>query len=146
MEFFITELTLSLLKEKFESFCHSMAGLKVVENPNLEKFINTFEASKSYSKTFVVIEKESGDIVGSVRGLLDYKFLRGGSIGGRIEEVSVNPKYQGNGLGSLLMQYVLEYLNGEGCYKIELACDQKLAPFYEKFGFQGLEVEMKMYT
>jgi hypothetical protein len=41
---------------------------------------------------------------------------------------------------------VLEYLKQKGCYKIELACDKELTPFYEKFWFQGLEVEMKMYS
>ncbi len=146
MEFFITELTLPLLKEKFKSLNASLSWLKVAENVDLQKFIDVFEQSKSYSKTFVVIEQSSWNIVGCVRGLLDYKYIRWGSIGGRVEEITFHPDYQWKWLGSKLMAHVLEYLKAEGCYKIELACEEKLVSFYEKFWFQGMDVEMKMYV
>jgi len=146
MDFEIKELTLPLLKEKIESFIDSLQALKTDKNVSKEKMYEIFEKSKNNSKTFVIIEKSSGNIIGSVRWVIDYKFIRGGVIGGRVEEVVLHPEYQGKWLGSKLMAHVLEYLKQKGCYKIELACREELIPFNRKFWFEVSETEMKLYT
>jgi len=67
MDFEIKELTLPLLKEKIESFIDSLQALKTDKNVSKEKMYEIFEKSKNNSKTFVIIEKSSGNIIGSVR-------------------------------------------------------------------------------
>lgn len=146
MDFEIKELTLPLLQEKIESFIDSLQALKTDKNVSKEKMYEIFEKSKGNSKTFIIIEEGLWNIIWSVRGVLDYKFIRGWVIAWRVEEVVLHPDFQWKWLGKMLLEKVLNYLKEQGCYKIELACREELIPFYEKFWFEVSENEMKLYT
>ena len=58
-----------------------------------------------------------------------------GALNFEIVDVAVDPQYQGQGLGRIIMQYIMEYLNEnapEGAY-ITLLAD--VPELYKKFGF-----------
>jgi ribosomal protein S18 acetylase RimI-like enzyme len=58
-----------------------------------------------------------------------------GALNFEIVDVAVDPQYQGQGLGSIIMQNIMEYLNenaSEGAY-ITLLAD--VPELYKKFGF-----------
>ena len=82
---------------------------------------------------FVAIFK--GKVIGATTLLIEQKFIHDGGKVGHIEDVVVSKEFQSKGIGVIIMQTVLEYAKGQGCYKTILDCDDTVKPFYEKIGF-----------
>lgn len=62
-----------------------------------------------------------------------------------IKDVVVRPEYQGKGIGRMLIQELMKYVNdhgvsGTGIF-IELCAEPDKIPFYEKFGFDSNEAQ-----
>ncbi len=52
-----------------------------------------------------------------------------------IQDLMVHPDYQGWGIGTELMHKMIAHLKELHIYIISVVYDEKLKPFYEKFGF-----------
>lgn len=52
-----------------------------------------------------------------------------------IQDLMVLPECQGKGIGSELMNRMIEYLKLNKIYMISVIFDEELKSFYEKFGF-----------
>ena len=55
-----------------------------------------------------------------------------------IQDLIVHPAYQGNGIGTELMKRMLAYLKEKRIYMVSVIFEERLRPFYEKFGFGTL--------
>jgi len=102
-------------------------------------------AKKQDSYTYVAIDSTEGQIVGTIKLLVEQKFLRGLAVAGHIEEVATRKGYEGQGIASKLMKAVLKKAKVLGCYKVILDCHQELVGFYGRFGFKEDGVAMKVY-
>jgi|SRR3989344_3406936 len=93
----------------------------------LGRIIN--EISKENSKTWVA---KSGDQVVGFIGVSE-----DGEIG-RIEALHVLPNFQGQGIGTKLLNTALDYLEGSKKIAIEVVSyNKKAIKFYESFGFEN---------
>ena len=66
-----------------------------------------------------------------------------------IKDVVVIPEYQKKGIGRMLINEILKYVNDNGIPNteifVELCAMPKVVPFYEKFGFDSNEaIRLKM--
>jgi ribosomal protein S18 acetylase RimI-like enzyme len=61
---------------------------------------------------------------------------------GLIEDVAVDPKLRGKGIGKKLIKNLIKYSVKENCDKVSLSSSEKNVPFYEKIGFQVNELQM----
>ena len=52
-----------------------------------------------------------------------------------IQDLMVHPDYQGRGIGTDQMKKMIDYLKKKHIYMISVDFEEKLKPFYEKFGF-----------
>jgi dATP pyrophosphohydrolase len=52
-----------------------------------------------------------------------------------IQDLMVHPDYQGKGIGTELMNRVIAYLKTHGIYMISVVFEERLKPFYKRFGF-----------
>ncbi len=52
-----------------------------------------------------------------------------------IQDLMVHPDYQGKGVGTNLMKMMITYLKEKHIYMISVIFEEKLKPFYDKFGF-----------
>lgn len=52
-----------------------------------------------------------------------------------IQDLMVNPAYQGRGIGTDLMKKMIACLKEKHIYMISVIFEESLKPFYEKFGF-----------
>ena len=63
-----------------------------------------------------------------------------------IKDVVVIPEYQGKGVGRILIDELLKYINDNGIKGteifVELCAMPDVIPFYEKFGFESNEASM----
>jgi len=80
---------------------------------------------------FFGVEQPSGRLVAMARALTDgvYKAM--------VFDVIVLPEHQGAGLGSGVMERLLDHPAVRGAHHVELYCLPELEPFYERWGFTG---------
>ena len=55
-----------------------------------------------------------------------------------IQDLMVCPDYQGSGIGTALMDKMIEYLKEKRIYMISVVYEERLKPFYERFGFYNM--------
>lgn len=53
-----------------------------------------------------------------------------------IQDLMVHPDYQGKGIGTELMHMMISQLKKNRIYMISVVFDEKLLPFYKRFGFE----------
>lgn len=76
----------------------------------------------------LALDDDTGNVVGYVTAVSD------GILSAYIPLLEVLPTYQGQGVGTRLMQRILEQLSN--LYIIDLTCDPHLQPFYERLGMR----------
>lgn len=74
-----------------------------------------------------------GRLIGAGRGISD------GALRAAIYDLVVLPEYQGNGIGTMIMEYLLERANAE---IIMLFANPGKEPFYSRFGFRKMKTAM----
>jgi len=76
----------------------------------------------------LAIDTANGAVVGFVTALSD------GVTAAYVPHLEVLPAYQGQGIGTALMEHLLARLRG--LYMIDLLCDPDVQPFYERLGMR----------
>ncbi|KAG8853831.1 hypothetical protein FRB96_007971 [Tulasnella sp. 330] len=110
--------------------------------------INESVAHSGLPPTYVVIaivNKENDQIVATGTVFMEWKFLRGLSLVGHIEDIAVDKKVQGKRLGLRVVTALTEISEALGAYKTILNCSVDNIPFYEKCGYKQKEREMARY-
>lgn len=140
----VKELTKKEFLKQFDSFIETLENLKPsggISKKRLKKF---FELSIKQWPTFVAVKKD-GEVIGSIKVLIEAKLIRGGQYAGKIEDFAVKKWFEGLWIGSKLIKKALTYCNKKEVYKVTLSCRENLLPFYEKFGFEKYSTNMKIY-
>lgn len=52
-----------------------------------------------------------------------------------IQDLMIHPNYQKHGIGTKLMNDMLDYLKSRHIFMISVIFEERLRPFYERFGF-----------
>lgn len=55
-----------------------------------------------------------------------------------IQDLMVRPDYQGRGIGTDLMEKMIDYLKNKHIYMISVVFDESLKALYKKFGFYNM--------
>ena len=84
-------------------------------------------------KTVVVLL--NGVIVGTGAVFIEKKFAHNGGKAAHIEDVAVHKSYQGQGIGKLVVNKLIEIAERAKVYKVILNCSDENIGFYNKFGF-----------
>jgi len=97
-----------------------------------------YEWAKLYNKIFeqgsiIYVMQHGEDLIATVKLLIEIKF--GDSVG-HIEDVVVDEPWRRRGIGSKVMQFVIDQARAQGCYKIVLMTKPHNASFYESLGFK----------
>lgn len=91
--------------------------------PSPERHLEVLRGSAA-----VVLARDGERVVGFVTAVGD------GVLSAYIPLLEVLPEHQGRGIGSELMQRVLEKLGD--LYMVDLCCDAELEAFYRRFGLE----------
>lgn len=75
----------------------------------------------------LAFDDETSSVVGFTNAISD------GVLAAFIPLLEVLPDWQGRGIGSELVRRMIDQLSA--LYSIDLACDDDVVPFYERFGF-----------
>jgi GNAT superfamily N-acetyltransferase len=61
------------------------------------------------------------------------------NLGSQIRFMAVDDRYQGKGIGRLLMEHMEEIVRNKGCKETILHAREIALPFYEKLGYRSIE-------
>lgn len=125
-------------------FIETLSFLSEIDLIPQEKIIETFIKLKqnTNSNIFVAVTSE-GKVVGATTLLVEQKFIHKCGLVGHIEDVVVHENFRGHGIANRLVEKLINVARKAGCYKVILDCNEKLVPFYQKFGFKKHEIEMR---
>ena len=104
---------------------------------NFSKPVNPKYLSDPNSTTIVISVE---DIIVGVASIHIIKKLT--RILGIIEDVAVNKKYRGKGVGKKIVERLILIGKQKNCDKIVLSSSEENSKFYEKIGFKKKELQM----
>jgi glucosamine-phosphate N-acetyltransferase len=138
--------TIDKLKQQHleNGFIETLSFLSKTDTISQEKLIETFTKLKQNadSTIFVAVTSE-GKVIGTTTLLIEQKFIHNCGLVGHIEDVVVHGKFRGGGIAYSLIEKAINMAREAGCYKVILDCNENLVPFYQKFGFNKHEIEMR---
>jgi glucosamine-phosphate N-acetyltransferase len=102
-----------------------------------------FEKIKKADNIKIFVAIKDSDIVGSITAIIEQKFVHDGGKICHIEDVVTRKGFEKLGIGSILVEKVLELAIQEKCYKVILNCSEYNSKFYEKLGFYKHDVGMR---
>lgn len=115
-------------------------------NPELitfEEFCKCYDEMNTC--TYVIRSISADSVVATGSLLLEKKFIHNLGSVGHIEDIVVDKKYSGMGLGKEIVKHLVKMAKEKGCYKIILNCGENNIKFYEKCGFTQKEIGMAIY-
>ncbi|PYE47738.1 GNAT family N-acetyltransferase [Paenibacillus barcinonensis] len=93
--------------------------------PSASTFLKMLEQSYAIE---LAVDEQTGNVVGFIQAISD------GILSAYIPLLEVLPDYKAQGIGSALVQRMLERL--QGLYMIDLLCDPEVQTFYERQAMQ----------
>ena len=124
-----------LSKEDYQLFIN-LHNISITQDKFNELYDDIFKAAIIY-----VIELNN-KLVGTAKLLIEQKFIHNLSKYGHIEDVYIDSQYRNNNYGYLLIKHIVDYCKEQQFFKITLTCNDKVATFYEKNGFEIYNLHM----
>ena len=110
--------------------------IKQIERNDFEKWLALSNCNNSY----IYVMTRGKEIIGTGKLLIEYKFNRGLTKAGHIEDIVIDPSCRGEGYGREMVKFLLNVAKERGCYKTSLSCNERLLNFYKRCG-EGLDVQ-----
>ena len=109
---------------------------KVLSLPEAQKIFGRMQRYPDYR---VYVTESDGRIVGTYALLIMDNLAHLGATSGVVEDVAVDPAWQGRGIGKAMMEHARERCQEAGCYKLSLSSNlkrERAHAFYESLGFE----------
>ena len=110
--------------------------------PALERALDLFLAHPGIGFVWLARSSEGG-VVGACVACYAISTSRG-SIVVKLDDVTIDPRWQGRGVGSAMLAALADHLRASGITRIDTACHRANAAawrFYERLGFRPLDEE-----
>ena len=108
----------------------------VLDLSDAERIYERMQRYPNYATYVAVLE---GEVVGTFALLIMDNLAHMGAPSGVVEDVVVQSRCRGQGVGRRMMRFAMERCREAGCYKLALSSNLKRArahSFYESLGFQ----------
>ena len=127
-------------------FLEVLNQLAPVKDFSEENFLKHYKEMVDQQKKVFVCEVD-GRIVATATLLLERKFFFAGSYFGHVEDVVVDEKLRGKGLGRAIMKHLEQVARDNNCARMVLDCVDDKAEFYKKCGFyrKGNQMNLEIH-
>lgn len=124
-----------------------LENLTFVGHVSKEKWLQQLNEINLHAniEIYVIFNSLENKVVANGTLVVEKKFIHQCGKVGHIEDIVVDPKCQGMGLGRKMVDHLTKRAKEMECYKIILDCDEKNTQFYQKCGFSKKGVQMAMY-
>lgn len=147
MNFTIRQLKEEDLQEG-KGFFETLSNLSNVEGLDIKTRKEVFKKANVAGVYFLVAvseeEESEGQIVSTVKLIVELKFFHGGRSAGHIEDVATRQGFEGKGLAKALLAEAIKIAEKNNCYKLILDCEKDIVPFYGKLGLEEHDVCMRL--
>ena len=128
-----------------DSFFDTLSNLTEIGKDvyNKEFSQKILEKIKNAGNIRIFVAMKDSDIVGSITAIIEQKFIHNGGKICHIEDVVTRKGFEKLGIGSQLVEKVLELAKNEKCYKVILNCSDYNSKFYENLGFYKHDIGMR---
>lgn len=109
---------------------------KVLSLPEAKALLDRIARYPDYKIHVALMD---GQIVGTFALLVMDNLGHMGAPSGVIEDVAVDPQWQGHGIGKKMMQHALQIAHEKGCYKVALSSNlkrERAHEFYDSLDFE----------
>ena len=107
-----------------------------VFNPTSARLLSRAEKYQADDKTKAYAYADNGEY----KGIIVFKIKEQTA---EIPDIAVKPEYQGNGIGSRLIDYIFSKF---AVSKIIAETDDEAIGFYKKYGFTVIDTRVEIYT
>ena len=117
------------------------------EEPIPESYYSAFELINHDSNHELVVAELNGEVIGTLHLMFLPSISFQGGLRAQIESVRIDRRFQGQGIGSEMMQWTMERAKKRGAHLVQLTAHKSRADahrFYEKLGFKGSHLGMKL--
>ena len=122
---------------------YNQFGKLINININKDTF-DLFISNLNPNRHIIVIYEKDNEIVGTGSLLIEPKLTYNICYLGHIENIFIDEKYRNKGIGKEIVEYLVNYAREKLCYRIDLACEDKLINFYSGLGFNKQLICMSM--
>ena len=117
-------------------FLESLDALRPASGMDRRVAMDVLKEIRGNPRHVVAVAVVDGRVAGTATMLVERKFIHDGGLAGHIEDVAVAADSQGRGIGSRLVEYLLDVAEKQGCYRTTLDCQEDLVVFYDRLGFR----------
>lgn len=116
---------------------------------SLLEAVEIFRRIESYPDYHIYIAIQQGEILGTFSMAIMDNLAHLGARSGLIEDVVVDGKHRGQGIGKEMMRYAMDLCREKACYKVSLSSNiyrEDAHRFYESLGFKihGFSFQMEL--
>jgi len=147
MNFTIRQLTEEDLQDG-KGFFKTLSNLSDVADLDIATRKVVFKKASGLGIYFLVAISEENDtkgqIISTVKLIVEPKFYHGGRAAGHIEDVVTRKGFEGQGLSKALLSEAIKIAKESDCYKVILDCRAELVSFYSNLGLEEYDVCMRL--
>ena len=117
------------------------------EDPLPESYYTAFEQINNDSNQQLIVAELDGKVIGTLHLMFLPSISYQGGLRAQVESVRVDRGYQNQGIGSEMMKWTIERAKERGAHMVQLTTHksrQDAHRFYERLGFQGSHLGMKL--
>ena len=117
------------------------------EDPLPRAYYEAFEQIEVDPNHELVVAELNGEVIGTLHLMFLPSVSFQGGLRAQIESVRVDKNYQNRGIGSEMMNWIINRAGERGAYVVQLTSHQSRADahrFYERLGFKSSHLGMKL--
>jgi glucosamine-phosphate N-acetyltransferase len=107
-------------------------------NLNISKDVyNLFINNLNKNRHIIIVYEKNNELIGTGTLLIEPKLTYNICYLGHIENIFVTENSRNKGIGKEIVKFLTDYATKFGCYRIDLACEEKIINFYKELGFNN---------
>jgi glucosamine-phosphate N-acetyltransferase len=112
-------------------FLQLLEQLTTTGNISYDEFCNRLNETKNE----IIVVRVNDKVIATGSILIEHKFIHNLGNVAHIEDIVVDSNYRKYGLGSKILDCLINIATNNNCYKVILDCSDDVVPFYSKNGF-----------
>ena len=109
--------------------------VKLIHTNITKEEYETFLSNTLNRNHIIVVYEKDNELIATGTLIIEAKLTYNISYLGHIENIFVDEIYRKQGIGKEIVSYLIQYAKNNKCYRIDLACEEHLIPFYKSMGF-----------
>jgi GNAT superfamily N-acetyltransferase len=118
-----------------------------LEDPLPESYYSAFEQINQDPNHELIVAEQNGQVIGTLHLIFLPSVSYRGGLRAQVESVRVDKRFQSQGIGSEMMKWAMERARRRGAHVVQLTTHKSRVDahrFYERLGFQGSHLGMKI--